>query len=159
MFHTFVEAERNISIWIVISSAIRQNGKSHQNECYKKTKHANFSEKETFVSSLRGKNCSLFRKLDMLCFLVIPVLRFTLLPYYRRFHCVKSVQIRSFFQSVFSRIHTEYWEILCISPYSVRMRGNTNQKNLCIRTVFRQCLFNLCLLENSELCRMNNLIE
>ena len=38
-------------------------------------------------------------------------------------HCVKSVQIRSFFWSVFSRI----WTI--ISPYSVRMRENTDQKN------------------------------
>ena len=142
MFHTFVEAERNISIWIDISSAIRQKGKSHQNECYKKTKHANFSEKETFLSSLRGKNCSFFRKLDMLCFLVIPVLRFTLLPHYRRFHCVKSVQIRNFFQSVFSRIHTEYWERDTLYG---QFSGSV-------------CL-TLCLLENSELCRMNNLIE
>ena len=44
-------------------------------------------------------------------------------------HCVKSVQIRSFFWSVFSRIQTEYWQIVRISPYSVRMRGNTDQKN------------------------------
>ena len=34
-------------------------------------------------------------------------------------HCKKSVQIRSFFWSVFSRIRTS------ISPYSVRMRENT----------------------------------
>ena len=32
-------------------------------------------------------------------------------------HCVKSVQIRGFFWSVFSRIWTEYGEILRISPY------------------------------------------
>ena len=44
-------------------------------------------------------------------------------------HCVKSVQIRSFFWAVFSRIRTEYREILRISPYSVRMRENTEQKN------------------------------
>ena len=30
-------------------------------------------------------------------------------------HCIKSVQIRSFFWSVFSRIRTEYGEILYIS--------------------------------------------
>ena len=34
-----------------------------------------------------------------------------------------------FFWSVFSRIWTEYEEILRISQYSVRMRENTDQKN------------------------------
>ena len=34
-----------------------------------------------------------------------------------------------FFWSVFSPIRTEYGEILHISPYSVRMRENTDQKN------------------------------
>ena len=33
------------------------------------------------------------------------------------------------FWSVFSRIRTEYGEILRISPYSVRMRENTDQNN------------------------------
>ena len=37
-------------------------------------------------------------------------------------HCVKSVQTRSFFQSAFSHIRTEYGEIRSISPYSVQMR-------------------------------------
>ena len=46
-----------------------------------------------------------------------------------QYHCVKSVQIRSFFCSAFSRIRTEYEEIRSKSPYSVRMRENTNQKN------------------------------
>ena len=45
-------------------------------------------------------------------------------------HCVKSVQIRSIFWSVFSKIRTEYGEILRISPYSVRIRENTDQKIL-----------------------------
>ena len=31
--------------------------------------------------------------------------------------------------SVFSRIQTEYGETLLISPYSVRLRENTDQKN------------------------------
>ena len=43
-------------------------------------------------------------------------------------HCVKSVQIQSNFWSVFSRIRAEYGEILRISPYSVRLRENTDQK-------------------------------
>ena len=33
------------------------------------------------------------------------------------------------FWSAFSRIWTEYGEILCISPYSVRMRENADQNN------------------------------
>ena len=49
---------------------------------------------------------------------------------------VKSVQIRNFFWSVFSRIWTEYGEILLISPYSVRMRENTDQKKLRIWKLF-----------------------
>ena len=43
-------------------------------------------------------------------------------------HCVKSVRIELFW-SVFSRIQTEYGEILRISPYSVWMRENTDQNN------------------------------
>ena len=52
---------------------------------------------------------------------------------------MKTVQIRSFFWSVFSRIRTEYGDILCISPYSVRVRENTDQKKLHIWTLFTQC--------------------
>ena len=40
--------------------------------------------------------------------------------------------------SVFSRIQTEYWEILRISPYLFRMRENTVQKKLRICTLFTQ---------------------
>ena len=53
-------------------------------------------------------------------------------------HCVKSVQLRSFFWSVFSCIRTEYGEILRISPYSVRMWEDTDQKELCIWTLLMQ---------------------
>ena len=55
-------------------------------------------------------------------------------------HCVKSAQVQSFFWSVFSLIRTEYGEILCISPYSVRMRENTPREKFCIWTLFTQCL-------------------
>ena len=54
---------------------------------------------------------------------------------------MKIVQIRSFFWSVFSRIRTEYGEIRSISPYSVRMRENTDQKKLHIWTLFMQWVF------------------
>ena len=56
-------------------------------------------------------------------------------------HCVKCVQIRSLFWSVFSRIRTEYGEIFRISPYSVRMWENTDQEKLRIWTLFTQCSF------------------
>ena len=52
---------------------------------------------------------------------------------------MKSIQIRSFFCSVFSRIRTEYGETHRISLYSVQMRENTDQKKLRICTLFTQC--------------------
>ena len=59
-----------------------------QNGCDKK-KHVKFSEKRTFLTHTHvcvsgGKKCSFFGKFGVLCFLVTPVLRFALLPYYRR---------------------------------------------------------------------------
>ena len=50
----------------------------------------------------------------------------------------ESVQIRSFFCSIFFRIRTDYGEILRISSYSVRMRENTEQKKLRIWTILTQ---------------------
>ena len=69
---------------------IRQKGES-QNGYFKKTKHAKFSESEhfsppdmlTYVSVSGGMKCSFLGKFGVLCFLETPVLRFTLLPYYR----------------------------------------------------------------------------
>ena len=55
--------------------------------------------------------------------------------------CVKSVQIRSFFWSLFSCIRTEYGYLWSKSPYSVRMQENTDQKHLRIWTLFTQCAF------------------
>ena len=54
-------------------------------------------------------------------------------------HRVKRIQIRSFFWSLFFRIPTEYGEILSISPFSVRMRENTDQQKLRIWKFFTQC--------------------
>ena len=54
-------------------------------------------------------------------------------------HPVKRIQIRSFFWSLFFRIPTEYGEILSISPFSVRMRENTDQQKLRIWKFFTQC--------------------
>ena len=58
-------------------------------------------------------------------------------------HCMKSVQILSFFWSVFFCIRTEYGEIRSISPYSARMWENTEQKKLRIWTLFKQSVLRL----------------
>ena len=48
---------------------------------------------------------------------------------FKTFHCVKSVRIWRFSGPLFSRIRTEYGEILRIYSYSVQIRENTDQKN------------------------------
>ena len=73
------------------SSVIRQKGES-QNRCFKNTKHAKFSEKQTFLTPwyahvlvrIRGNKCSFFGKFGVLCFPETPVLRFAVLPYYQQ---------------------------------------------------------------------------
>ena len=57
------------------------------------------------------------------CFLISSLL--SLLIFALRKKCSYS----ELFWSVFSRTRTECGEILCISPYSVRMLGNTYQNN------------------------------
>ena len=54
-------------------------------------------------------------------------------------HCVKSVQIRSFFWPVLSCIKTKYGDLRSKSPYSVRIQENTDHKKLRIWTLFTQC--------------------
>ena len=44
-------------------------------------------------------------------------------------HCVKKGPYSELFCSVFSCLRTEYEQMLCISLYSVRMRGNADQNN------------------------------
>ena len=56
-------------------------------------------------------------------------------------HCVKSVQIRSFSWSVFSRVRTEYGNLWSKFPYSVRILENTDQKKLRIWTLLTQRYF------------------
>ena len=56
----------------------------------------------------------------------------------RLYNNLKSIQIWSFFWSVFSRIRSEYGKILGVSPYSVRKRENTDQKKLRTWTIFTQ---------------------
>ena len=74
------------------SVVIRQKSES-QNGCFKKIKHAKFSAKtnifypliRTRTCAYRGiKNVRFCGKFGVLCFLEAPVLRFNLLPHYRR---------------------------------------------------------------------------
>ena len=76
------------------SSVIRRES---QNGCFKKQSRPNFAKKEYFLppwyAHVRvrsgGKKCLFSGKFDLLCFLETPVLRFTLLPYYRRINCLE----------------------------------------------------------------------
>ena len=52
--------------------------------------------------------------------------------------CVKSVQMWSFFWSVFSCIWTEYGQLLSKSPYLLQILENAGQKKLFIWTLFTQ---------------------
>ena len=63
-------------LWFNKSSVIRQKGESHE--------HFLPSDTHTYVCVSGSKKCSLFGKFVMFCFLVAPVLRVALLPYYRR---------------------------------------------------------------------------
>ena len=72
-------------------SAIRQKGE-FQNECQRKQGRRNFPKNEHFLPPDKhtsvcvsgGKKCSFFGKLSLIFLLVKPVLKFCLLPYYRR---------------------------------------------------------------------------
>ena len=55
---------------------------------------------------------------------------------YWAYPCMKSVQIRKFFWSVFSCVWTEYRDLRSKSPYSVRIQQNTDQKKLRIWALF-----------------------
>ena len=52
-------------------------------------------------------------------------------------HCMKSVQIRSFFYSIFFSVFGLNTEIYSVNQ--VRIRENTDQKKLRIWTLFTQC--------------------
>ena len=63
----------------------------------------------------------------------------TFLPtIYRLFlyHCLKIVQKRSYFWSVFSGICTEYRDLLCKYPYSVRIQEIADHKSFPILDIF-----------------------
>ena len=75
----------------MISTEINQKGEC-QNGCFKTTKHAKFSEKQTFLTpwyihthTHTHTHTHSFSKFGVLCFLEKPILRFVLLLYYQRY--------------------------------------------------------------------------
>ena len=54
---------------------------------FPKNEHSLPLDTHTYDCVSGGKKCSFFGKFGWLCFLVKPVLRFPLLPYYRRYIC------------------------------------------------------------------------
>ena len=52
---------------------------------FPKNEHFLLPDTHTYVCVSGGKKCLFFGKFDVLCFLETPVLRFVLLPYYRRY--------------------------------------------------------------------------
>ena len=101
-----MKSPRNVTNYYteVKSSVIRQKGES-QNGSFKKTSRSNFPKTNyflppdtlTYVCTSGAKKCSFFGKFDLLCFFETPVLRFALLPYYRRF-----VKIDVFCRDIFN---------------------------------------------------------
>ena len=59
-------------------------------------------------------------------------------------HCVKSVQVRSFFWSVFCCIRTEYGDLRSKSSYSVRIQEHRDQKKFRIQWESLQKFTILC---------------
>ena len=91
-----------------ISSVTRQKGES-QNGCFKKAKHAKISEKQTFLTSWYAHV-----RFGVLCFLETPVLRFTLLPYSRRYlylcgSMLLPIQKFTVLDHVFVRLTSKIW--------------------------------------------------
>ena len=61
--------------------------------------------------------------------LMEKILKLILLLYSRNLALREKCPYSELFWSVFSRIRTEYGETLCIFPYSIRIRENTDQNN------------------------------
>ena len=72
-------------------------------------------------------------------------------------HCVKSFQIQSFFWSIFSCIWTEYEDLYCKSPYSVRIHETMEKclREKCVKSIqiqsFLWSIFSSIWTENGSL--------
>ena len=57
-----------------------------------KSWYETFRKKINILSVYGGKKCSFFGEFGVLCFFETPILRFALLPYYRRFLMIDNIQ-------------------------------------------------------------------
>ena len=70
------------------------------------------------------------------CYLVIFLYDINVIATNQNCHCVKSVQLRSYFWSIFPCIRTEYRDLLRKSPCLILIQENTDQKKRRIWTLF-----------------------
>ena len=112
-----------------------ENVQTRHQEDLRKIRHVN--HKSNFLS-YNITNSSKNPKINSCCILTLLLGFLTLVMGYKihiydgfssvDFHYVKSVQIQSYFWSVFSCIRTEYGYLLRKSSYSVRIQENLDQK-------------------------------
>ena len=76
-----------------ISKRVFQEKKARQ--ISRKNEHFLPRDTHTYMCVSGGKKGSFFEKFDMLCFLKTSVLRFDLLPYYRRYVALKSIKLQT----------------------------------------------------------------
>ena len=65
----------------------------------------------TYVCVSRGKKCLFFGKFGMLCFLETAVLRFALLPYYRRFKLFFFMSLNVSWSMLLFCCHFCFWDV------------------------------------------------
>ena len=133
---------------------------------FPKNKHLVTPDTHTQACVPGGKNYLFFGKFGVLCFLETPVLRFVLLPYYRQMsaarahsskygmytglyyssynlkmqYCVKSVQIESYFRSVFSCIRPRNNSVFGHFSHRIPV-GGKKHVDIEFREQRNQCLF------------------
>ena len=128
----------------MILNDIFLNGES-QNGCSKKTKHAKFFEKRTFITPdthryvcvSGGKKCLFFGKLGVLCFLETPILRFALLAYYQQFNLKNKLyeQLFNLTRQTHYYVHrTSHFFYLFSQPATPGFKGSTRSSDISTRT-------------------------
>ena len=116
LFKNFWEIQKLISVSKSLANLKTEVSRKQNMPNFPKNEH--FLSPDTHVCVLRGKKYSFFKKIGVLCFLEIPVLRFTILPYYQRnirlFYC-NSLKKEIQPQVIFSWILTNFHKLLCCS--------------------------------------------
>ena len=80
---------RNSQIRLLLNQSFPGVSKKRSTPNFPKNEHFLPSDTYTYACISGGRKCSFFGKFGALCFLEMSVLRFALLPYYRRFYCFK----------------------------------------------------------------------